>query len=57
MQAFTRRAKPQIVDLLNSIPITFIKDPNIRIYGAAHIALDKARIVPKIRGMLKEANT
>jgi len=54
MQAFTRRAKPQIVDLLNSIPITFIKDPNIRIYGAAHIALDKARIVPKIRSMLKE---
>ncbi len=39
MQAFTRRAKPQLVDLLKSIPVKFVHEPHIRIYGAARRAL------------------
>ena len=43
-QAFTRRAKPQIVDLLSSIPVKLVQSPNIRIYGAARRALKKKSI-------------
>ncbi|RKZ70265.1 MAG: hypothetical protein DRR19_33485 [Candidatus Parabeggiatoa sp. nov. 1] len=41
MQAFTRRATPQVVDLLKSIPVKFVKDANIRLHGAAQRALNK----------------
>ncbi len=41
MQAFTRRANPQIVDLLKSIPVKFVQDANIRLHGAARRALKR----------------
>jgi glucokinase len=41
MQAFTRRATPQVVDLLKSIPVKFVKDANIRLHGAARRALNR----------------
>jgi len=42
MQAFTRRAKPQRVDLLKSIPVKFVRDANDRrIRGAARRALKR----------------
>jgi len=42
MQAFTRRAKPELVDLLKSIPVKFVQDANTRrIRGAARRALER----------------
>jgi glucokinase len=50
MQAFTRRAKPQQVDLLKSIPVKFVRNFDIRLHGAARRALKKeplARVLYK----------
>jgi glucokinase len=44
MQAFTRRAKPQLVDLLKSIPVKFVQNFDIRIHGAARRAFKKESI-------------
>jgi len=44
LQAFTRRAKPQVVDLLSSIPVKLVPSSNLRINGAARRALKKERI-------------
>jgi len=41
MQAFTRRARPQMVDLLKSIPVKFVQIPNIRLDGAVRRAFNK----------------
>jgi glucokinase len=41
MQAFTRRAKPQLVDLLKSIPVKLVRNANIRLHGAARRALKR----------------
>jgi glucokinase len=41
MQAFTRRANPQLVDLLKSIPVKFVQNANIRLHGTARSALRK----------------
>ena len=44
MQAFTRRAKPSVRELLESIPVKLIDYPRIRLFGAARLALDKEGI-------------
>jgi glucokinase len=45
MQAFTSRARPQLVDLLKSIPVKFVQDANERrIRGAARRALKKETV-------------
>ena len=44
MQAFTRRAKPEVQKLLESIPVKLVNYPDIRLYGAARLALNKEHI-------------
>jgi glucokinase len=44
MPAFTRRAKPAVRELLESIPVKLVNYPDIRLYGAARLALDKEHI-------------
>jgi glucokinase len=48
MQAFTRRSKPQVVDLLKSIPVKFVMNFDIRLHGAARRVFEQepvARII------------